>query len=63
MIHINLMTKVSTPETIERLQNAKSGAFKLIIFHLKNENKLQEKLIGAYSAYCNFMECRLNKFI
>lgn len=63
MIHINLITKISTPETIERLQNAKMGALKLVVFHLKNENKLQEKLIRGYREYFNFMERRLNKFI
>ncbi len=63
MIHINLIPKVSVPKTIEQLQNAKCGMLKFIIFHLKNENKLQEKLIGAYRAYFNFMERRLNNSI
>ena len=63
MIHINLIPKVPIPETIERLKYAQLGAFKLVIFHLKNENKLQEKLIGAYRMYSDFMERRLNNSI
>jgi hypothetical protein len=63
MIYINLIPKPLKPETTKRLENARRAAFKLTIFHLKNENKLQEKLIEAYSSYTNFLEHQLHRFI
>jgi len=58
MTRINLIPKPQRAETIERLRTAQVGAYKLLVYRLREENKAQGKLIEAYGKYFDFMERR-----
>ena len=64
-IRINLMPRPERRETLERLRNAQVGAYKSLVYRLREENearkkliKTQEKLIETYRIYFDFMEQR-----
>jgi len=55
-MRINLMPRPPRAETIERLRNAQVAAYKLLVYRLRRENKVQGKLIEIYGKYFDFME-------